>query len=81
MGVLVGALGQRPRSFPRLAAPEKCAVPSLAYTRLALPSQAQIDHLPAFPYSRWVWLATLAGAIYRGVPAQVRDGTAAGLHA
>ena len=34
-------------------------------------SLLQLDQLPAFPYSRWAWLATLAAAIYRGMPAQV----------
>lgn len=31
----------------------------------------QADALPAFAYSRWVWLATLAAAIYSGVSSQV----------
>lgn len=41
-------------------------LPRLAHT-------SQTDALPAFAYSRWVWLATLGAAIYSGLSAQVRS--------
>jgi hypothetical protein len=36
----------------------------------ACPAATQLDKLPSFQQSRWVWMATLVAAIYKGLSAQ-----------
>jgi hypothetical protein len=43
---------------------------SINLSILSFAALAQLDKLPTFQYSRWVWLGTLVAAIYKGLSAQ-----------
>lgn len=67
--------------MPKESSPRSCPATHLASflaARLPATPHPQVDDLPKFDYSNWVWLATLAGAIYKKMPLQARARACAG---